>query len=90
MSGYVGVIHALLFWNVASGRGVDPRLGTTLWVGFMSWSPEGDSNVCFVEVALAGGSSLDFFKHPCSQGKCGGLLGVAFCYPVAALGEQTP
>lgn len=96
----MGPLHALLCWSFASGEGEkctwgDPRLGTALWVGLISWSPEGDSNVCFVEVAFAGRAHWVFFEHTCCQDqdatqKCGGLLGVAFCCPMAAPEQQTP
>lgn len=65
----MGVLCALLFWNFASGGGEmcnwdDSRLGTALWVGLISWSPEGDSNMCFVEVDFGGRAHWVFSNTP--------------------------
>lgn len=65
----MGPLHALLCWRFASGEGEkctwgDPRLGTALWVGLISWSPERESNVCFVEVAFVGRAHWVFLNMP--------------------------
>lgn len=45
-------------WHWAGSR---PK--TALWVHPISWSPEGDSNECFLEVAL-GKNLIGFFQTP--------------------------